>query len=321
MKERINISVILKSEQATEHTIRNWIYSLLLFKPQHMIAKKLTNGKFRSANIQKLSENLGEELNTTRASIMIKDNENSISIHKGSIHKDATSCSCSLEKEIYENNKQEISAILDEYIKCGAIVAYIHSLEDSVWQNQENIGHYNLMKKSLDGVALKDVNGKQVVDIEQNPGHHHRPNGIWFGANWRMWFGNEYYQYIAKDVLETLKNCYENIEIGNGCRRITLYESPWDYEKPEHRERQLSFRYAVGMDLVAHRLMEEGKKVIQTDAEMEIFTGEFEHGGVRLIKHYRDPEGKLILRSLASEVEIVELGKHGEVLWKSVEKQ
>lgn len=156
---------------------------------------------------------------------------------------------------------------------------------------------------------------EKIVDIEFNPGHSHRPNGIWFGSCWMMWYGKEYSKYIPMEVLANFKNCYENKIISNNCIRITLYENPWDYDKKENRDIQWDFRRSVGVDEVARALESNDKYNTDIDAAIEIIEGIFEHGGIRLIKYYYDSDGKLIEKSKAIEEKTYELGDKGELLW------
>ncbi len=104
----------------------------------------------------------------------------------------------------------------------------------------------------------------------------------------------------------------------NECVRITLYESPLDYEKDENREIQMSFRKETGIDLLAHGLEKEVTILKDEDLSIEIFSGSFPHGGIKLIKYYFGNSKNLTLKSLASEVRIVELDMNGNELWSEV---
>lgn len=323
MSDRINITVILKSNILNEGICNNWFSSLLQFKAEKMNCKKLTKGKFVNMDINKLQNEMKSELDEDISSIIIKGGKNSVSLNKGSINKGVTSLACILEKEIFDKNKSDIIEVVNNFMNSNGIVAYMCSLDDSFWQDNEQVEMYNMMGRSLEGVKTKKNKGnesKEVVDIEFNPGHSHRPNGIWFGSCWMMWYGREYFKYIPMEVLANFNNCYENIINSKDCVRITLYENPWDYDKKENRDIQWDFRRSIGVDEVARVLENNDKSNTNIDATIEITEGIFEHNGVRLIKYYYDIEGKLIEKSKAIEVKIYELGEKGELLWSESEK-
>lgn len=153
---------------------------------------------------------------------------------------------------------------------------------------------------------------EKIVDIEYNPGHSHRPLGIWFGSCYQMWFGRDYYQYISKDKLQMFCDCSENVVLDNDVIRITSYDDLWAYDKPENRRRQSAFRTQVGVDAVAHML----KSNAILDPVVEILTGVFSNGGVRLIKHYLNSTGTVVPKSIATKVVTVEYSKYGEILYQ-----
>lgn len=55
------------------------------------------------------------------------------------------------------------------------------------------------------------------------------------------------------------------------------------------------------------------------DAAIEISEGEFEHGGIRLLKYYCDEEDNLVEQSKASKAIIYELDKEGKIVWSKLE--
>lgn len=323
MSDRIEIKVILKSNVVNESISIKWFLSLLFFNAEKMSCKKLTKGKFVKADINKLQSEMKNELNDDISSIIIKDSKNSVSLNKGSINKNITSLSCVLDREIFDQNRWAIIELVNNLMKNHGVVAYMCSLEDSFWQDNEQVEMYTLMGRGLDGVKTKKKEGnelEEIIDIEFNPGHSHRPNGIWFGSCWMMWYGENYFKYIPKQILLNFKDCYENKEISENCIRITLYESPWEYEKEENRDRQWRFRKNVGIDEIASILEESDGLSDDIDATIEISEGEFEHGGIRLFKYYYDSEDNLIEKSKAFKSIVYELDKHGKIVWSNLEK-
>ncbi|GLC30956.1 hypothetical protein [Clostridium omnivorum] len=325
MEDSINIRIYLKSLNLTAENASRWINSMCYFEPTEMISKKMTSGKVKKFNHKKFYEAIKEEIeNSDRASMMIKDKINTISINKGSIRNDIATISCNLSYDIYEINKCNIMELVDEYIKeYEGIVAYACSLEDMFWQNNENIVMYDIKGKSKEELHTKKSDifpDDVIVDTEFNPGHSHIVDGIWFGACWRMWYGKEYSKYIPMDIFSNFKNCYENRLYSNDFIRITLYENLWEYDKKENRDRQWEFRKSVGVDELVSILENNDTISFDIDAAIEITAGVFEHGGIRLIKHYYNDKGELIVKSQAIEVKTYELGVEGQLLWSETKK-
>lgn len=53
----------------------------------------------------------------------------------------------------------------------------------------------------------------------------------------------------------------------------------------------------------------------ETDPELEILTGIFEHGGVRVFKQYYDEVGKSVVKSKARKVHIEEYDRSGKSVY------
>lgn len=320
MGECINIRIYLKSSKLTADNASRWFGSMCYFEPTEMISKKLTSGKVKKFNDEKFYKTIKEEIeNGDRASVMIKDEINSISINMGLIRSDIATISCNLSYDIFEINKCYIFELVDEYMKeYKGIVAYACSSEDMFWQDNENIVIYDVRSKSKEGLITKKSDmfpDDVIVDTEYNPGHSHIVNGIWFGSCWMMWYGKEYFKYIPIEVLENFTNCFENKVCSKDFVRITLYESPWEYDKKENRDRQWEFRKSVGVDELANILANNNSTSHDTDSAIEISEGNFEHGGIRLIKYYYSDKRELIGKSQATEVRVHELGEDGQLLW------
>lgn len=325
MDDKIKIMIYFKAENINSNDVKMWFNKMCFFQPNEMRCKKYTKGKSKEydENIFYLKIH-GEVNDTQRGNITIYDNNNSISMVKGALSTSIITLSSTLTYKIYEENKEDILEIANDFIMNNyGISAYICSLEDWFWQHNEDIQMYELKGKSMEGIKIKKSDifpDDDIVDIEYNPGSSHVVNGIWFGSCWKMWYGKEYYKYIPKEILMNFNNCYENKQLENDIIRITLYESPWDYDKKENRDRQWNFRKTVGVDEVAHRLKNIKRSCDEIDSAIEILEGNFEHGGIRLMKYYYNSEGELTERSKAIEVKIYELGEKGETLWSEVKK-
>ena len=92
---------------------------------------------------------------------------------------------------------------------------------------------------------------------------------------------------------------------------MLLHENILDNELKENREKQMAFRKALNIEEIAAELKQkEDEKKRNTDPEINIKEGNFEHGGVRLIQTYLK-DGEIAHRSEADSVEERELDENG----------
>lgn len=324
MDDKISIRIILKSCMMSSNSVSEWFTAITYFEPRNMRGKSLTNNKLQKYNPKKFFEGISKELDSKDIiKLSIGDDQNSISLIRGAYKPDIAWLTYSLTFKLFQQKKSNILEFIDNVMqRYDGIVSSVCSLDDEFWQDNEDIDYYHLQGKSSIGIQMKKspiFDNDMIVDTEYNPGHSHIVDGIWFGSCWKMWYGKEYFKYIPKEVLSKVTNCYENKEIGNDCIRITLCESPWDYEKKENRDKQVNFRKSVGVDEIAHRLENSEELYTNIDSSIEISEGNFKHGGIRLIKYYYNRNGELTVKSQAVEVITYELGEEGKMLWSEVE--
>lgn len=96
-----------------------------------------------------------------------------------------------------------------------------------------------------------------LIDLETFPTHHHlikTGDKLWFGACAEMYFSKLYYNYIPEYKWNRFTNCNENIVLGNGIRKIVLYDNLDTFDTAENRKKQLGFRKDLGMDIIAREL-------------------------------------------------------------------
>jgi hypothetical protein len=109
-----------------------------------------------------------------------------------------------------------------------------------------------------------DMIAKEFISIESLPGHSHQMNydeNLWFGSCWQMYFSTVYYKYIPKFLFDNFQDCFEHKVFENGLRKITLFETPEDYDLPENRAKQWAFRRALGIDSIAHELTRQSNRI------------------------------------------------------------
>lgn len=74
---------------------------------------------------------------------------------------------------------------MDDIFNKG-IVAYICHDEDYTWQNMKDYEYFKLLNKPREHLKLIPspfFSNDMIVDIEQNPGHSHIVNHLWFGSS------------------------------------------------------------------------------------------------------------------------------------------
>lgn len=210
--------------------------------------------------------------------------------------------------DIFMDIRNKLFSLMNEvFNKDIAIVGYICDGMDNFWQSTEQVANYKDYNKAYEHLKLIQspiFKHEMIIDIEQNPGHYHIVNDLWFGSCWAMWFGKQYYDYIPETAIASFNEGYENVQLENGARRVILYEDIFSYDNPNSRKVQQKFRDITGMDIVAHDLMKKPPGNI--DPTIEILNGSFEHGGTKMMKRYLDSNGEMTKKSKAAKVEVRE---------------
>lgn len=314
MGERILLKLICYSKDITLGIVKKWCLNVSkCFVPTQMSGAFISNGKHCKYNEKKFYDGLEKELSGRIISLTLSDKENFFSISQNAQLPKIVTFSVIIDKNL---DLGYFDSMIDSFMSQFGIVAFKCASEDDFWQNTENILFYKSKNKSLDGIKTKisEVGIKEdIVDIEYNPGHSHRPKGIWFGSCHKMWFGKAYYQYIGKEKLTKFDNCYENKELDNDVTRITLYEDLWDYDKEENRKIQWDFRKKAGVDDVAH-LLEDMNGQNNLGAEVEILTDNLPNGESRVMNYYLDDEDNYISKEKASKVRTYGFSEKGQIL-------
>ena len=317
MKEKQTISIKICLYENTS-IVKKWFKEMLLFTPTHMTLPSRTKSTTKKYKQDYFFERLNKEFLVDIYKISCSDDINNIHCFKNSTSKDVMICSASIDIKLYKTSEKSIMSLIDEIMNTTGIVAIIYNLNDWFWQNNTQLNIYEWKNRSLDGIPLKPhriFKNEMAVDVEKFPGYDEQIDSIWFGAAWKMWFGEPYYEFISKEAIENFKDCYKNEKTAGNCRCITLYEDMDDYENPANRARQWKFKEAIDFQNVIEKLRETGINRVD-DPELEIEIGEFAHGGIRLFKGYFDDEGNSVPKSKASKMKISEHGTDGSVLWE-----
>ena len=167
--------------------------------------------------------------------------------------------------------------------------------------------------KLIPAFSFDDPKHKEI-DVESLPGHIHSLNTddrLRFGASWQMYFSDTYYKYIPKKLFDDFKDCEENIILENGLRRITLYKDPNDFLNPENRKRQWAFRKQLGIDTIAHELIDVSE--IDPGLPVVVTQKNCEKGKTRVIR-FLDKKDNLVPPANAVKKEITEYLEDGITL-------
>lgn len=166
-----------------------------------------------------------------------------------------------------EEDISMVSSIIDILSK-SVLYSYVHNDFDLTLSRTKN---YRVWKRKFNEIPdyVKKVNNPQsiserdkyLVDLESLPTHYHQINDgdkLWFGACAIMYFSELYYKYIPKEIWEDFTECAENIILENGLRKIVLYNDLSDFENQDNRKKQCAFRNQLGIDEIAHKLIQDG---------------------------------------------------------------
>ena len=221
------------------------------------------------------------------------------------------------------NLPEELFEKIEKFILDEAIMASESDYKDEIKQNSKSI--YILEN----GQETENPNGGRIIgykvepissDFQNYPGYRFISYGYELGAFYRMWFGKGAYEILDKDALRNFP-CYENIVLDNDVTRITLYDDISNYDKKENREKQMDFRKELRIDEIALKLKQEEaeERKNNSDPEINIQEGNFEHGGVRLVQTYMK-DGEIVHRSEADSVEERELDENGKEVFSIIKE-
>lgn len=213
----------------------------------------------------------------------------------------------------------KIDALLNDTI---IINASFRDHEDGLLSTAYKISSYE--RRGIDTSNFKKkVNTpfkEEIIDIEQFSGHSHEYGGIQFTSTYIMWFGKDFFKFVPKEILTSFKDCFSNETFENGTVRIQLYENINDYNSEEADQRQWAFRKHTNIDKVADDWDSDYRKLAarnKSGANMVIEQGNFEHGGVKLIKMYLDKNRKPTPQKLASIMIIREYNSQNQIIYES----
>ena len=215
-----------------------------------------------------------------------------------------------------------VNKLNDLFNSTKIINASFREYEDSLLSTAYEISSYerrgidtsNLKKKIW--MPYKPFN-TEIIDIEQFSRHSHEYGGIGFTSTYIMWLGKEFFKFVPQVTLTSFKDCVSNETLDNGTVRIQLYENINDFNTEETDRHQWAFRRHTNIDEVAEKWNSDYLKMAannKSGANMEIETGKFGHGGVKLVKMYLDSQNRPVPKKLAYKTKCIEYDSAGKVL-------
>lgn len=320
MDNKNRVTIMLSIKNNIDYA-REWMMQMALFNPTKMKLRHYKKNKFVSYKEKVFVEEISKEIDETNYSFMLEDDINVIDAFMNCNSTEVAILSAMLDYDIFIRNEEKIYTFINDIMTQTGIVGRIASLEDHVLQNNIDVEEYKRRKKSLFGVPLKPhpiFKGQKAIAVEKLPGYEELIGNITFGADWKMWFHDSYYQYVSEDAIVKFQDCYSNEKISDTCRCITLYENLLDYDKYKHRRRQWKFKKATKFKETVKELKEKGT-LANNDPHIEISNGDFEHGGVKMFRVYFDEKGNTVRKSKATKVKIAEYNQAGKIVWETEE--
>lgn len=315
MKEMKDISIELYSQKENYKGIIEFFKFFLNYvKPDRMnIVASFTNKNYyKKFNEKKFFEEISDKKYRNKYVTIELDTDD----FTGAIVYNPNRMYASMSKEIYMENEKDIDNFISNiFQKTSADIGFIEDMKYSFLENEEEIEEF----KELGGVLIEDrvvkIGNELKIDTSKNPGHTKMINGLPVGVYWKMWIGHDYYRYLSQKKLSEYDNCYENIELEDGSRKIVMTETldefisektddmKWDFrEKMELKKVEEMLYNLPEEDIPDGELLEE--TIISKDGKAEYTLTYFDDNmewmekayatKYYLIKHLLDEEGNWI---------------------------
>ena len=315
MKEMNDISIKLYSQKDNYKKIQEFFkFFLNYIKPDRIgIVASFTNKNYyKKFNEKRFFEEISDEKYRNKYVTIELDTDD----FTGAIVYNPNRMYASMSKEIYMENEKDVDNFISNiFQKTSADIGFIEDMKYSFLENEEKIEEF----KELGGVLIEDrvvkIGNELKIDTSKNPGHTKMINGLPIGVYWKMWIGHDYYRYLSQRKLSEYDNCYENIELEDGSRKIVMTETldefiskktddmKWDFrEKMELKKVEEMLYNLPEEDIPDGELLEE--TIISKDGKAEYTLTYFDDNmewmekayatKYYLIKHLLDEEGNWI---------------------------
>ena len=314
MMEKITIELYSKNDNYKE-IIGFYKFFLNYVKPAKMsIIASFTNKDYnKKFNEKKFFEEISDEKYKNKYHTIFINGK---SLLDPSIVYNPNRMYVSMYKETYMENKEKIDNFISNlFEKTLADIGFIEDRMYSFLQNEEDIEGFEESGGTLIEDRVVKIGNELKIDTSKNPGHTKMINGLPIEVYWKMWIGHDYYRYLSQRKLSEYDNCYENIELEDGSRKIVMTETldefisektddmKWDFrEKMELKKVEEMLYNLPEEDIPDGELLEE--TIISKNGKAEYTLTYFDNNmewmekayatKYYLIKHLLDEEGNWI---------------------------
>lgn len=164
-----------------------------------------------------------------------------------------------------------LESLLNACNEKGLFMGALYNATEAHWQSEELPSNFIHAKRRYDMYktkwhpVLSRIEGREIIDIFQNPGHEQMTYGTWLMAAPEMWLGKSSWQYFDRERILSFKamdsfSGEETIveQVTDDLIYVKLFDPGyWDYEKPHILELQRDFRQHSRMDEIELMLDEK----------------------------------------------------------------
>lgn len=177
----------------------------------------------------------------------------------------------------------------------GFRFASLSDPEDAKWQSETDFDYYRRAGRKVDPSLIStDENGRETVDVSNNPGRWAFFPGMRLEASWRMWFAEYAQQWFPVDRLMAFQGATQIEKLPNGVVFVELFDDP---EAPDGAVQQ-AFRDWMGFEVLEREARDYLGRP-RGSASVEIET--MENGG-RVLRSWESLTGAVVPRDLADRV-------------------
>ena len=195
----------------------------------------------------------------------------SLRLSAGDFHARGVECMLlefSFREPLFVEKGNECLHVLDSMaLEMNCEAGNFHDLEDASNQIEASIYWFKLMGETVPRSkrVWDTLMEEEVVDVEQNPGHCHVIEAVTFTTVWTNYLGRDFLNHLgfekAQEVVPILEDiAHEIVVLGDSLVRVTLFEDPFAFDRPENIERMWQFRRRLRIDEIAHALLPDCEK-------------------------------------------------------------
>ena len=158
-----------------------------------------------------------------------------------------------VDTEIYSENALMIEDYFDTRVIKNGVYAQIRSLDEYLYNNVEKIEKRKFdSEEEIANLPKRYNNEKEIViDCNQLAGYDVDFRGLSLTSCWKMYYSSIYFQIIPKQVFLEVQQVQKVEELEHEIVKITLFNSPENWEMAVNKNFQRLFRDQMGFDQLA----------------------------------------------------------------------